>query len=116
MNISEIEKSVAACIKQVAAEQDIQIPELNPSKKIVDDLGFKSLDVATLTALLEGTFKVDPFGTGVATITEIRSIQDICDLYNKCLNGIENLPNKKSQEVDDAEAARLQKRMRKRVG
>ena len=115
MSISDIDKSVRDCISQVAVEQDIQIGELSPDKKVVDDLGFTSLDVATLTALLEGKFKVDPFGSGFATITEIRTIQDICDLYNRCVNGVETIASKKALDTDVAEAARLQKRMQKRV-
>ena len=116
MTFLEIEKSVHACILQVAKDQDIQIGELAPSKRVVDDLGFSSLDVATLTALLEASFKVDPFGTGVATITEIRTVQDVCDLYNRCVNGIASIGNKKVDEVDSAEKERLKRRMQKKVG
>ncbi len=113
---ADIEKSVHSCIHQVAADQGISVGELTPSKRVVDDLGFSSLDVATLTALLESAFKVDPFSTGQATITEIRTLQDICDLYNRCVNGIETIGNKKSEDINDAEKARLQKRLQKRVG
>ncbi len=116
MVLADIEKLVLSCIRQVATDQAIEVSDLNFSKRIVDDLGFSSLDVATLTALLESNFKVDPFGSGMATITEIRTIGDICDLYNRCVNGIETLGNRKSSDIDDADNVRLQKRLQKRVG
>lgn len=115
MAVSQIETSVNDCILQVAREQEIQILELNSQKRVVDDLGFTSLDVATLTALLENTFKVDPFGSGLASITEIRTLQDIYNLYNRCINGVGKTPDKNLNVLEESEAARLKKRMQKKA-
>lgn len=116
MSTTEIEMAVKECILQVAREQLIEIPELKTQSRVVDDLGFSSLDVATLTALLENKFKVDPFRTGEASITEIRTLQDMFNLYDRCLNKTAANPNVKTSQLEDSEKARLQKRMQKKAG
>lgn len=113
MNKTEIEKSVIDCVMQVAREQNIKILDLKPTHSVVDNLGFSSLDVATLTALLENTFKIDPFTLGYASITEIRTIQDMFNLYDHCLNNPDTL-NKKTEMSTDSDA-RMQRRMQKRM-
>lgn len=115
LTMSQIETSVNECILQVAREQELQISELNSQKSVVNDLGFTSLDVATLTALLENTFKVDPFGLGLASITEIRTLQDMYNLYHRCINGLSKTPNPLTQSLDQSESDRLKKRMQKRA-
>lgn len=115
LSFVDIEIAVKRCILQVADEQGIKVPDLKPEHSVVDTLGFSSLDVATLTALLENTFKIDPFGTGVASITEIRTLQDMFNLYNRCLNNAEVKPVAKNEEADAAEKMRLQKRMQRRA-
>ena len=77
MKKEEIEQKVRECIKRVAEEQYIKIEAVRMESKIVDDLGFSSLDVATLTAFLESAFHVDPFAENLSAITEIRTFADI---------------------------------------
>jgi acyl carrier protein len=115
MSPADIENAVKECILQVAREQSIEVKDLKPEYSVVDTLGFSSLDVATLTALLENTFKVDPFGSGLASITEIRTLQDMFNLYNRCLNQGEAKQPKKDSHVEDSEKIRLQKRMQRRA-
>ena len=116
MSTTDIETAVKECILQVGREQLIELPELKPQNRVVDDLGFSSLDVATLTALLENKFKVDPFRTGMASITEIRTLQDMFNLYDRCLNQTVANPNAKANHLEESEKARLQKRMQKKAG
>ena len=116
MSTTEIETAVKECILQVAREQLIDIQELKPQNRVVDDLGFSSLDVATLTALLENKFKVDPFSSGMASITEIRTLQDMFNLYDRCLNQTIANPNVMASQLDESEKARLQRRMQKKAG
>ena len=109
---SELEKKVRECIERVAAAQSMEINSIEPHHKIVADLGFKSLDVATLAAFLESTFHVDPFAQNIAAVTEIQTVKDICDLYDKCVNGEASDNNPSSK---DASEDRIQKRLTKRV-
>ena len=116
MSPAEIEFAVKECILQVAREQLIELQELKPQHRVVDDLGFSSLDVATLTALLENRFKVDPFQSGLASITEIRTLQDMFNLYERCLNATATIPIIKSNHLETSESARLQKRLQRKAG
>lgn len=116
MSPADIEIAVRECILQVAREQLIELPELTSQHRVVDDLGFSSLDVATLTALLEHKFKVDPFQSGMASITEIRTLQDMFNLYNRCLNQTTMKAAVKTNHLEAAEKARLQKRILKKAG
>lgn len=113
MSKSEIEKAVIDCVMQVAREQNIKIAEISPTHSVVDTLGFSSLDVATLTALLENTFKVDPFTLGYASITEIRTVQDMFNLYDRCINNPEAFSKTTEPQTDSD--ARMQRRMQKRA-
>jgi len=61
MNYYEILDEIKKIILQVAEEQDVQISGVKESDAIVDDLGFSSLDVATLTAYFEEAFGVYTF-------------------------------------------------------
>jgi hypothetical protein len=109
MNRQEIEKIVFSCIQRVASQQSISLKPLGLQDKIVDDLDFKSLDVGTLAAFLEIEFDFDPFAMGAAVITEIRTIDDICSLYDRCLNGGGVASNTPLQDESD----RLKRRLKR---
>lgn len=55
---------------------------IEDSSEIVKDLGFKSLDVAELVAVLEMELDVDPFSDGVS-LMEVRTYGDFCKVYEK---------------------------------
>ena len=58
---------------------------IEDSSQIVKDLGFTSLDVAELVAVLEMELEVDPFSNGVS-LMEVRTCGDFCSVYEKaCL-------------------------------
>jgi acyl carrier protein len=52
------------------------------SAQIVKDLGFTSLDVAELIAVLEMELDVDPFSGG-ASLMDVRTYGDFCAVYEK---------------------------------
>jgi len=108
----EVEKKVMKCIERVAQEQSIPLKQIKPSDRVVEDLGFQSLDVGTLTAFLEMEFKIDPFTAGIAVVTEIRTVQEVCDLYFRCVNGTTEGP--KPDAGGNSSDERLQRRMRQK--
>lgn len=58
---------------------------IEDSSEIVKDLGFKSLDVAELVAVLEMELDVDPFSDGVSLL-EVRTYGEFCTVYERaCL-------------------------------
>ncbi len=103
----EIEKGMRLCIQKVADQQSISLERMEAQHRIVEDLGFSSLDVATLTAVLEEEFHVDPFSNNMASITDIRTVGDICSLYDRCLNLVlKPVPEEVVNEVEDARLKR----------
>ncbi|UAA37466.1 acyl carrier protein [Paraneptunicella aestuarii] len=85
MNSTEVKEKIIAVIQEVAATQDLNLPDLKDSQEIVDDLGFTSLGVAALIANLEEVFGIDPFEDEDVMITDIRTIKDLCKVYAKSL-------------------------------
>lgn len=55
---------------------------INDTSEIVKDLGFTSLDVAELIAVLEMELDVDPFSNGVS-LMDVRTYGDFCAVYEK---------------------------------
>ena len=55
---------------------------IEDSSELVKDLGFSSLDVAELVAVLEMDLEVDPFSDGVS-LMEVRTYGDFCTVYEK---------------------------------
>lgn len=85
LTYQEINSKIKEIIKTVAEEQDIEIGPIEDHHAIVDDLGFSSLDVATLAAYFEDAFQVDPFKMGVASVTTIRTVKEVSKAYEKAL-------------------------------
>lgn len=59
---------------------------ISREQRIIDDLGFTSLDVAELIACLESELGVDPFSEG-ASIRKTRTVADFYNIYTKSLGG-----------------------------
>lgn len=86
MSSVDVKVVVESVIKEVAEAQNIQLPVLKGKHELVDDLGFTSLYVAALVANLEEELGIDPFEDEDVMITDIRTIDDICQVYRDCLN------------------------------
>ncbi len=112
MKRNEIEKTVMECIQRVCHEQSIPLKTVEFHHRVVEDLGLRSLDVATLTAFLESSFKFDPFSQNLASITDIRTVKDICDLYEKGLKG--TLKPAATDDANDADSARIKRKLARR--
>jgi acyl carrier protein len=84
-----VNKKIKDIIYQVAEEQGIVLENVDDDHAIVDDLGFSSLDVATLAAYFEEAFNVDPFSAGIASVSGIRTVRDITNVYEKAIKLIQ---------------------------
>ncbi|MBX6769201.1 MAG: acyl carrier protein [Actinomadura rubrobrunea] len=49
------------------------------------DLGFNSLTLARLIIALESELGVDPFASDVATVAELRTVDDVIAVYRRAL-------------------------------
>ena len=75
--LNNIKLKINEVLKEIQQRNDYPTKALNEDVKIVNGLGFSSLDVAELVAVLEMELGVDPFSAGVS----IMSVQSIGDLY-----------------------------------
>lgn len=82
---NEVRDIIERVIRSVAEQRNLTLPVLKDSTEIVDELGFSSLTVAALIATLEEEFGIDPFQDEDVMITDIRTIRDLCNVYENCL-------------------------------
>ena len=94
-----IDVTVREILQDVAEDDSRHIEEIELDHQLVEDLGFDSLTMARIIAILEHRFSVDPFSTTVA-ITSIRTVGDLAGAYRKCLRG--------EQTATDTEARHVQ--------
>jgi acyl carrier protein len=80
---------------------------IDDDSKLNANLHLSSLDLATLIAVLEDTFDVDPFAEFVA-ITSMRTVGDLVNAYFGCLSG-ELQQNYSSELEKAAERAKARK-------
>lgn len=109
MEREHIEARVKSIILDLAYQQGYSVETVQDDNSVVDDLGFSSLDVATLTAMFETEFGVNPFRENLAALTEIRTVRDVCDLYDQSINGTAKGVSQASTPSDERMARRLRK-------
>lgn len=86
--MEQVKKVIENAINQIQEQRSYKISELNEELKLIDDLGFSSLDIAQLIAYLEMELNVDPFSEG-AMISSINTVGNLCKVYQECLNNKE---------------------------
>lgn len=79
--VSELQETIYRTLRRVAADERLDIPELADDHSLVDDLGFRSLHVARILALLEVELDFDPFASGELPITNVRTVADLSAAY-----------------------------------
>ncbi|MEE0930057.1 MAG: phosphopantetheine-binding protein [Acutalibacteraceae bacterium] len=77
-NIFEVVKE---SIEEILSLDETNCVEVSLNSKLVDDLGLKSLDIAQLIAMLEIEFDKDPFSEGTASLANIITVNDLCEVY-----------------------------------
>jgi acyl carrier protein len=82
--MNEIKEKINNVIKTIQLQNDFKQKELLEDAEIMRDLGFASLDVAQLIAMLEIELGVEPFSAGVS-ITDIRTVGELHATYQKSL-------------------------------
>jgi acyl carrier protein len=82
--MDKIRDTINNVIEEIQEQEAYRPVALNESLRIVNDLGFKSLDVAQLIASLELELGIDPFAQGVS-IKDVVTIGDLCKVYHDCL-------------------------------
>jgi acyl carrier protein len=77
-------EKILDAIAEIVAQNHMQARALTDSDGLHEDLGFASLDVAQLIAVLEMELGVDPFARG-ASLEEIGTVGKLVALYERHL-------------------------------
>jgi acyl carrier protein len=85
MENKAIEQLVHEVIEKVAREKKLELDEVHPGQRLVSDIGFKSIDLARIIAILEIRLNVDPFSK-LVPITSIQTAADLVKAYQLCFS------------------------------
>jgi acyl carrier protein len=83
--MNALDEVIENMIRAVATEHKLRLPHLKKSTVLVEDLGFTSWTIVELFANLEEVLGVDPLYDDEVTVTSIRTIGDLCEVYESCL-------------------------------
>jgi acyl carrier protein len=84
--MEKIRETIENAIKSIQEQQSYRKVELRDDLRLTKDLGFSSLDIAQLIALLELELEVDPFSQGFS-ISDIGTIGSLSNVYMQCIQG-----------------------------
>ncbi len=80
----DIKRKIKTVIQEIVDENGLQQRNILDDSFIVRDLGFTSLDVAELIAVLEMELDADPFSNGVS-LMDVRTYGELCAVYENSL-------------------------------
>jgi acyl carrier protein len=81
--MSEHQQTIYDTLRRVAEEEGLHIGAISDSSALIDNLGFRSLHLARILAILEIEFSYDPFASGDIPITGLRTVGDLCAAYER---------------------------------
>ena len=83
--MEHVEHIVCEVITKVAGEKKLDLEKVIMTQKLVGEIGFKSIDLARIIAILESKLNVDPFSR-LIPITRIQTVGDLCQAYQLCFS------------------------------
>jgi acyl carrier protein len=119
--MDKYDAEVHQVLKDLMEEEKSETRELKNDDRLVEDLGFSSLNMARIIAILEDQFGTDPFSKSVA-ITSIRTVGDLAGAYRQTLEAdparepVKVTPLIQSQQRAAARRAALAESTRRDVG
>jgi acyl carrier protein len=81
--LAEIKKNIKHAIQQILDQKSYNIPEIKDELRMIEDLGFSSLDIAQLIAHLEMELGADPFSER-ALLSSINTVGSLYNVYQAC--------------------------------
>jgi acyl carrier protein len=80
----DVQTVVESEIKELLSELDDEALEITPEDELVE-LGLSSLMLARLIIQLEIALGADPFADDIAVISDVRSVGDLVNAYERAL-------------------------------
>ncbi|MBD8525907.1 hypothetical protein [Pseudomarimonas arenosa] len=81
--MSQIKQIIYDTLRRVAEEEGLQLDTISDASALIDYLGFRSLHIARILAILEIELSYDPFASGDVPITGLRTVGDLCAAYQR---------------------------------
>ena len=119
--MDKYDAAVHEVLNDLLDEEKSETAELHSDDRLVEDLGFSSLAMARIIAILEDQFGADPFSKSVA-ITSIRTVGDLAAAYRDTLEAaaaaepVKVKPLNQSQQRAAARRAAMGESTRRDVG
>jgi acyl carrier protein len=119
--MDKYDAAVQEILQDLLEEEKSETIQLHGDDRLVEDLGFSSLNMARIIAILEDRFGVDPFSKSVA-ITSIRTVGDLAGAYRQTMESeaaeepVKVTPLNQSQQRAAARRAALGESTRRDVG
>ncbi|ETR70537.1 MAG: hypothetical protein OMM_08743 [Candidatus Magnetoglobus multicellularis str. Araruama] len=83
--MNNIENVIHEVVLKVAIEKELDVSVVQNNQNLIDDIGFKSIDMARIIAILESRLEADPFSE-LVPITSIQTVGDLCHAYKLCFS------------------------------
>jgi len=80
--MSQVKEVIEGALADIQEQQGYRAVKIDGAHRVVKDLGFSSLDVAQLIAVLEMELEVDPFAQGVS-IMDVHTVADLVRVYEE---------------------------------
>ncbi len=80
--MTKIDELIASVVHSIQEQHGLAPGELTPQTSLIQDLGFSSLDIAQMVAMMESQTGIDPFAAG-ATLDQISTVESLTKLYSK---------------------------------
>lgn len=85
--MSDIKQTIIGVLREIQERNVYPKRDINDDTMVVKNLGFSSLDVAELVAVLEMELGVDPFSQGVS-IMNVHTVGELCKVYTEALEKV----------------------------
>ena len=85
--MSEVKNTIVSVLREIQERNSYPKKEISDDTLVVKNLGFNSLDVAELVAVLEMELGVDPFSQGVS-IMNVHSVSELIKVYSEALEAV----------------------------
>jgi acyl carrier protein len=82
--LSDVKSTILKVLREIQVRNSYPLRDINDNTMVVKNLGFSSLDVAELVAVLEMELGVDPFSQGVS-IMNVHTVGELCKVYTEFL-------------------------------
>jgi len=80
--MEQLQQTIKDAVAVIARVRNPDLGEVELDQELLEQLGFDSLDLAQLVAVLEVRLGVDPFATHT-TIAAMRTVRDLCRAYGE---------------------------------